>query len=158
MITNENYRVSQGSAITIQSAIVDQAGNVVTTYTGSETLTTLVWPGGAQPSSYSPVTTWVTPSAGLISIVIPAADSSALSPGRYQVLTRVTAAMADPVDGYGCTLDVLQAPAPKLRPQPTAPMPTSCATAAPGSVSSRRATMRPASRSSSGAAARGSRT
>jgi hypothetical protein len=110
MITNENYRLSQGSALTIQSAIVDQSGNVVTTYTGSETLTTLVWPGGAQPSSYSPATSWVTPSAGLISIQVTAADSTTLCAGRYQVLTRVTRSGHDPVDGYGCTLDVLQAP------------------------------------------------
>jgi hypothetical protein len=110
MITNENYQVSQGSALAIQSAIVDQAGNVVTTFTGSEALTTLVWPGGAQATAYTPATTWVTPSAGLIQIVVPAADSSVLAAGRYQVLTRVTAGMADPVDGYGCTLDILQAP------------------------------------------------
>jgi hypothetical protein len=110
MITNESYQVSQGSALTIQSAIVDQTGNVLTTYTGSETLTTIVWPGGSQPSTYSPATSWVTPSAGLISIVIPAADTTALVAGRYQVLTRVTALGHDPVDGYGCILDVLQAP------------------------------------------------
>jgi hypothetical protein len=117
MITNENYQVSQGSALTIQSAVVDQAGNVVTTYTGSETLTTIVWPGGSQPSSYSPATSWVTPSAGLISILIPAADSTTLVAGRYQVLARVTASGHDPVDGYGCTLDVLQGPG--IEPAPT---------------------------------------
>ena len=110
MITNENYQVSQGSALTIQSAIVDQAGNVVTTYTGSEALRTLVWPGSAQPTTYTPTTTWVTPVEGLLSILIPAADSASLAAGRYQVLTRVTAPSHDPVDGYGCTLDVLQAP------------------------------------------------
>jgi hypothetical protein len=110
MITNENYQVSQGSALTIQSFVVDQAGNVVTTYDGTETLATLVWPGGAQPTAYTPATTWVTPAAGLIAIAFPAADSAALSAGRYQVLTRVTAGSADPVDAYGCTLDVLQAP------------------------------------------------
>lgn len=110
MITNENYQVSQGSALTIQSALVDQSGNVVTTYTGAETLTTLVWPGGAQPTTYTPTTTWVTPAQGTISILVTAADSTGLAAGRYQVLTRVTASGHDPVDGYGCTLDVLQAP------------------------------------------------
>ena len=39
-----------------------------------------------------------------------------MSPGRYQVLTRVTAGMADPVDGYGCTLDILQAPGSETAP------------------------------------------
>ena len=89
---------------------MDQGGNPVTTYTGAEALTTVVWPGGAQAVSCSPVTTWVTPAAGLIAIAITAADSLALTGGRYEVLTTVTPMGHDPVDGYGCTVDVLVAP------------------------------------------------
>jgi hypothetical protein len=110
MFANENYEVSQGSALTIQSYVQDTNGNPITTYTGAETLSSDLWPGGAQPVTYNPATTWVTPSAGLIQIVIPAADSTALSPGRYQLLTRIQASGQDPVDAYGCTIDVLQAP------------------------------------------------
>lgn len=116
MITNENYQVSQGTAYTIQSSIVDQHGNPVTTYTGTETLTSVVWPGGAQPATYSPVTTWVTPAAGLIAIALTAAETTALAAGRYQVLTTVKPSGHDPVDGYGCTLDILQAPGTETAP------------------------------------------
>lgn len=110
MISNENYQVSQGGALTIQATLMDTTGTPLVGYTGSETLATMVWPGGAQAVSYTPATTWVTPSLALIQIVFPAADSTALSAGRYQLLTRVTPPDSDPLDAYGCTLDVLQGP------------------------------------------------
>ena len=116
MITNENYSVSQGSALVITSFVVDQFGNPVTTFAGTETLITQVWPGGAQPVSYLPATAWVDHTTGSIAITIPSADSTALSPGRYQVRTQVQAGSDDPVDGYGCTLDILQAPGTETAP------------------------------------------
>jgi hypothetical protein len=117
MWTNENYQVKQGSAVTIQAVINDQNGNPVVGYTGSETLATKLWPGGALAVSYSPATTWVTPASALIQIAIPAADSTGLPTGRYQLATTVTVGAGDPVDGYGCTLDVLQGPG--TEPAPT---------------------------------------
>jgi hypothetical protein len=110
MFSNENYQLSQGSAVTIQAVICDSEGNPVTGYTGSEILTTQIWPGASQPISYSPDTIWTAPSSALIAIAITAADSAALAAGRYQIRTQITVGMADPVDAYGCTLDVLQAP------------------------------------------------
>jgi hypothetical protein len=110
MITQENYQLSQGSALTIQSAVVDQFGNPVTTYTGSETLTTVIWPGGARPVSCTPATSWIDHTQGIISILITAANSTALAGGRYSLLTTVTPIASDPIDGYGCTIDILVAP------------------------------------------------
>ena len=121
MYGNENYSVSQGGALTINATLRDTSGNAAIGYVGTETLTTIVWPGGGRPVGYSPTTTWVTPAAALISIVFPAADSAGLAAGRYQLLTRVAVGMADPVDAYGCTLDVLQGPGTE------AAIPTYCA-------------------------------
>jgi hypothetical protein len=117
MITNENYQVSQGSALTISSFVVDQSGNTVTTYTGTEVLITQIWPGGAQPVSYTPSTSWIDHTQGSIAIAIPAANSTGLAAGRYQVRTQVKAGSADPMDGYGCTLDIVQAPSTEAAPK-----------------------------------------
>jgi hypothetical protein len=93
----------------ISATIRDQGGNPVA-YTGTETLTTTVWPGGARPALFSPATTWGTsPSTGAIQITITAAETTSLAPGRYQLLTRVTAAGADPLDAYGATIQILGA-------------------------------------------------
>ncbi len=107
MNTQENLQISQGSALVIAGTVYDALGNVVTTYTGSEALVTTVWPGGKRPASFNPVTTWSTPSAGTFTIAITAADTIGLASGRYQLLTRVQPSGQDPVDAYGCTLDVL---------------------------------------------------
>lgn len=106
----DNLMVAQGSALTIQPPITDGNGNPITTYTGSETLTSKVWPGGAQPATYTPAPTWVSPSAGTTQLIIPAADSTALSPGRYQVWCFIQPSMADPSCYYQATLDVIQGP------------------------------------------------
>jgi hypothetical protein len=116
MWTNENYQLSQGSALAIDTTIVDQAGNPVTTYAGTETLATVVWPGGAQAASFEPATIWATPAAGTITITITAAESTKLPAGRYQLSTTVQPAGHDPVDAYGCTLDVLQSPGTQAAP------------------------------------------
>ena len=107
MNTQDNYQISQGSALTIAGTVYDALGNVVTTYTGGEALITTVWPGGSRPASFSPATTWSSPSSGTFTIAITAADTTALAAGRYQLLTRVQPASQDPVDAYGGTLDIL---------------------------------------------------
>jgi hypothetical protein len=109
MFTNENYQVSQGGALSWTSTICDGNGNPIA-YTGSETLTGQLWPGGAQPVSYTPSVTWATPSAGLIMVSLTAADTAALAAGRYEFLARVQPPSSDPLDAYGCTIDILQGP------------------------------------------------
>ena len=107
MDTNENFSLSQGSALAIAGTLVNATGAVITTYDGTEALATTVWPGGMRPLAFTPVTTWTTPAEGTIAIAVAAADTAALAPGRYQLLTRVTPSGQDPVDAYGCTIDVL---------------------------------------------------
>jgi hypothetical protein len=103
---NENFPLSQGSALVIPAVLRDPLGNPITTDTGAEALTTTVWPGGSAAPSFAPATTWVSPAAGTITIAITSAQTVGLDPGRYQLLTRVTPPGGDPVDGYACTLDV----------------------------------------------------
>jgi hypothetical protein len=110
MITNENYQLSQGSSLDITAVIGDQSGNPVTGYAGTERLTTVVWPGDARPMSFTASTVWTDPMQGTISIAVTATETTGPAIGRYQLLTRVTSAGHGPVDGYGCTLDVLAAP------------------------------------------------
>jgi hypothetical protein len=107
MYSNENYSLSQGSAMVIAATLRDEFGKPVVTYDGTESLSTTVWPGGMREVSFTPVTTWSAPNMGSVTIAITTVETAGLAPGRYQVLTRVTPIGGDPVDAYGCTLDVL---------------------------------------------------
>jgi hypothetical protein len=106
MDTNESYPLSQGASLPLVAQLRDALGNAATGYTGAETLATTLWPGGMRAASATPATAWASPSAGTVLIAITSADTAALAPGRYQLLTRVAAAGQDPRDGYGCTIDV----------------------------------------------------
>ena len=75
-----------------------------------------MWPGGAQPVTYNPTPTWVTTTPPLTQLVISAADSTALAAGRYEILLRVQVGSGDPLDYFGCTLDVLQGPGTETAP------------------------------------------
>jgi hypothetical protein len=118
METNENYSLTAGSALTIDVTLKDSSGGPITTFNGTEALTTTVWPGGARASSFTAGTAWTSPGAGTFAIAIGAADTAGLAAGRYQLLTRIQPGGQDPMDCYGCTIDVLasagSAPAPKM--------------------------------------------
>lgn len=108
MFTNENYDVAQGASLPLSPIVLcDQSGNALTGYDGTETLSTTVWPGGNRAASFTASTAWVTPASGTIAIDITAAQTTGLAPGRYELLTRVTPPSSDPLDAYGCTIDVL---------------------------------------------------
>jgi hypothetical protein len=106
MNSNENYQVTPGAALLIQVTLRDSLGNVVTTYSGSEPLSSMVWPGAIQATSFTPSTSWTDASQGLLTITITDANTTGLAPGRYQLLTRLQST-GSWVDVYGCTLDVL---------------------------------------------------
>jgi hypothetical protein len=107
MDTNESFTVSQGAALPLVVQLRDQLGNPATGFSGAEALTTVVWPGGVRAVSAIPATTWSDHNAGKVAIAITTAETTALSPGRYQLLTRLKAGSADPIDVYGCVVDVL---------------------------------------------------
>ncbi len=109
MFTTDNYSLSQGSALALTLTLRDASGNPVVGWQGNETLATVVWPGGTHPASFAPATAWIAPAAATVSIAIAAEDTANLDPGRYQLRTTLTPPGGDPVDCYGCTLDVLAA-------------------------------------------------
>src|SRR5438067_2285520 len=101
----ENYDVSVGSQLVIDATLRDGDGNPLSGYTGSEALSTVVWPGANRAVAFTPLTIWTTPAVGLIAITITGAETATLSPGRYDLLTRV-ADGAEWDDGYFATLTV----------------------------------------------------
>ncbi len=103
----DNFSVTQGSALALTVTLRDAGGAAVAGWQGNEALATVVWPGGTHPASFAPTTSWVSPAGATISIAIAADDTADLEPGRYQLRTTIAAPDADPVDCYGCTLDVL---------------------------------------------------
>jgi hypothetical protein len=117
MDTNENYQLTAGTALTLDVTLRDQDGNAITNYDGTEALTATVWPGADMPASFTAVTTWITPASGTIRIAVAAADTSSLTTGRYQLLARVQPAGRDPVDAYGCSIDILQGPGAGTKPK-----------------------------------------
>jgi hypothetical protein len=106
MAFNENYRVTQGAGLEIDVTLADSLGDPVTGYDGTEPLSSVVWPGGSRSPSFTPATTWIDPAQGFIRVTIVEADTAALPPGRYQLLTRLVDA-GRTVDAYGCTIDIL---------------------------------------------------
>jgi hypothetical protein len=107
MDTNESYSASRGAALPLVVQLRDQLGNPATGFAGSEALATTIWPGGSRAASATPATTWSSHAAGTVAIAITSAETAALAPGRYQLLTRLAAGGADPIDAYGCAIDVL---------------------------------------------------
>jgi|GEM_PF-3212370 len=104
------YEAFQGSALAITFQISDGNGNVITTYTGSETLATEVWPGGNRADSFSPTTTWIDHTEGKVQIAITAAQTTGLALGRYEVYSTLTASAEDPVAILIAQLDVMPTP------------------------------------------------
>ncbi len=106
MTSNENYEVSQGSALGLQVTLKDSQGDIITSYDGAQSLTSTAWPGGQVAATFVASTVWVTPSSGLIRITISGNQTTDLAPGRYQLVTRLNDSGIW-VDAYGCTIDVL---------------------------------------------------
>src|SRR4051812_41392119 len=117
MDSNESFSLSQGASLPLVVQALDASGLPAAGFAGTEALATVVWPGGNRAASFSPATTWADAAAGKIRIAVASAQTTALAPGRYRLLTRSTAPSADPVDVYACTIDVEasagSAPAPK---------------------------------------------
>jgi hypothetical protein len=106
METNESYQVFAGTRLVIPATVRDATGAVVTTYAGTEALTTSVWPGGTRTESFAPATAWASHAEGTITITIASVDTAKFAPGRYQLLTTVNDD-GESVAVYGCTLDIL---------------------------------------------------
>ncbi len=102
----DNFSVSQGSALYIDVTLRDSSGAVISTYDGTETLTTKVWPGGKTPATFTPTTVWVTPGSGTIEIQCTPDQTAAALPYRYECRLRLTDA-GSPVDAYECTIEIL---------------------------------------------------
>src|SRR4051812_33553309 len=98
MDSNESFSVSRGAALPLVVQALDASGLPATGFAGTEALATAVWPGGDRAASFSPATTWADAAVGRLAIAIRSASTATLAPGRYRLLTRSTAAGADPVD------------------------------------------------------------
>lgn len=106
----ETFVTTQGSSISILGTLKDSAGNsVLNTYTGTEPLTTSLWPGGNRPVSFTPATTWVSPVAGTFLIAITATQTALLYSGTYQGVARLADGGALP-DAYYFELVVAPGP------------------------------------------------
>jgi hypothetical protein len=102
----ENYSLTQGAALAVTVTLTDALGATITTYTGTEALTTAVWPGADRAAAFAAATAWIGAGAGTIQWSITDAQSAGLAPGRYQLLTRLQDPIYGWVDVYTATLDI----------------------------------------------------
>lgn len=108
-MSNENYEVSRGSALTIDVTLCDTLGKPIIDYDGTEPLITTVWPGGGRVATFTANTLWVLPAEGTITIEIDDTITATMTPGRYQLLTRLDDGGVL-VDAYFCTVDITEGP------------------------------------------------
>lgn len=108
---SDTFSVIQDEPLQIVVTLKDVAGTTITTYLGTEGLTTTIWPGGNLTPSINPTTTWVSTAAGTIKIAITGAQTATLVAGTFQILTELDDGTGDPVACYtGATLTVLPGP------------------------------------------------
>lgn len=81
----QEIRVIQGSTEPFVVTLNDENGNPVTTYTGSEELTAVVWAGDDQSPLFAPTVTWNTPAAALVNVTISGTNTAALTPATYRI-------------------------------------------------------------------------
>jgi hypothetical protein len=104
----DSWSVSQGAALVMPTVTIrDDLGNAITTYTGTEALSTTIWPGGNRAAAVTVAGSWVSAGAGTINpATLTAAQTTALVPSQYQGLTRLTPTGEDGVDVYAFELEI----------------------------------------------------
>jgi hypothetical protein len=104
------FEVRQGVALPITVALMDDQGNPITSYVGTEALAASVWPGGNRPALFSPTAAWLVPGAGTISVLVTAAETATLAAGRYPGSLDLTDGSGAVLEAYRWAIDVLDAP------------------------------------------------
>lgn len=102
----DNFRVRHGEGLAVAATLTDDQGDPITTYTGSEPLTAMAWPGGDFPASFSPTVTWITPGAGIIKVACSAAQISTLAEARYFGTVSLLDPTLGPLEAYQWSMDV----------------------------------------------------
>lgn len=98
----ERLTARAGSDVDFDVTLRDSAGVAVSTYTGSEPLALVVWPGEDRAAVSLPnsTVTWNTPP--VVRLHVDRLDTAALA-GRYDLVVKVTDG-PDVVDGFACEL------------------------------------------------------
>jgi hypothetical protein len=91
------WEIESGSAESLTFDVKDQNGDWITTYTGAESVSGVVWAGDDRASLFSPTVAWQSPfvSATPRIVVSVSAGQSAQSPGRYRLRLTVAGVIRD---------------------------------------------------------------
>jgi hypothetical protein len=68
-----------------QITLQDDQGKTITTFTGGEPLTAVLWPGENLPVSATLAASWITPASGTVKLTISAAAIAGMTAGIYRV-------------------------------------------------------------------------
>jgi hypothetical protein len=91
------WEIASGSAESLTLDVKDQNGDWITTYTGSESVSGVVWAGDDRASLFAPTVAWENPfvSATPKIVISVSAIQSAQSPGRYRLRLTVAGVIRD---------------------------------------------------------------
>jgi|SRR5579862_3550064 len=112
----DTFQIRRGEALPLTVQLSDDQGNPITTYTGSESLACVVWPGGDQAVTLTPAVAWISGPAGTISLLISPSQTTTTAEGRYWGKVTLQDESAGWLEAYGFALDVLLAPGTAVAP------------------------------------------
>lgn len=98
-----------------QITLVDESGNVVTTFLGSETLSATIWAGDSEASLATPTASWISAPAGTIKLAVSAANIAALAVGWYRLSLAIVSG-GRTYDAFQGVLQIVEAAAAAIVP------------------------------------------
>jgi hypothetical protein len=104
------YTIRQGESLPLSVSLMDDQGNPITTYVGTEQLRATVWPGGNLQAAFSPTAAWVSGPLGTVSLLCSAAQTAGLEVGRYSGTLDILDATYGWLEAFKWSLQVQAAP------------------------------------------------
>jgi hypothetical protein len=113
----DRFQVLQGAALDLTVTLTDSMGDPITDYTGSETLSARLWPGGNLPTSFAPAASWISAAAGTIAVAHTASQTAGLTVGRYIGTLALVDPTLGPLEAYRWSVEILQGPGTGVAPK-----------------------------------------
>jgi hypothetical protein len=105
----EIYSIRQGEALEVRVTLLDDQGDPITIYAGTEPLSSPLWPGGNLQAAFNAQATWVDGPSGTIDLTLPWTETATLAEGRYFGTVSLTDSSGQHLEAYRYAVDVLPA-------------------------------------------------
>jgi hypothetical protein len=112
----EIYSIRQGEALEITVTLLDDQGDPIPGFSGSEVLTSPLWPGGNLPAAAYAQVAWLDFTVPSISLSIAGSVTATLAEGRYFGLIDLLDVTDAHLEAYRYAIDILLAPGSAVAP------------------------------------------